>query len=70
MGESFVVDGIAVEVLEVDGFAIQRICLRVDPEALAADDAAGDDDVRSGDDPPGAEATSGQPMASPGEGSS
>jgi len=40
VGEAFVVDGVAVEVLDVDGFAIQRLLLRVDPSALAA---AGDD---------------------------
>jgi CBS domain containing-hemolysin-like protein len=35
VGDSFTVDGIRVEVLAVDGFAIERIELRVDPEALA-----------------------------------
>jgi CBS domain containing-hemolysin-like protein len=35
-GDTFTVDGIRVEVLAVDGFAIERIELRVDPEALAA----------------------------------
>ena len=33
VGESFVVDGILIEVLGVDGFAIQRLQLRVDPAA-------------------------------------
>ena len=33
VGESFVVDGILVEVLGVDGFAIERLQLRVDPDA-------------------------------------
>ena len=41
VGDSFTVDGIRVEVLAVDGFAIERIELRVDPEALADTD---DDD--------------------------
>jgi CBS domain containing-hemolysin-like protein len=41
VGDSFTVDGIRVEVLAVDGFAIERIELRVDPEALA--EAEGDD---------------------------
>ena len=38
VGDSFTVDGIRVEVLAVDGFAIERIELRVDPEALADTD--------------------------------
>ncbi len=56
-GESFVVDGIKIEVLEVDGFAIQRLRLRVDPEALAAVDAAGDDHEADGDSGDGAPAS-------------
>jgi CBS domain containing-hemolysin-like protein len=44
VGESFVVDGVVVQVLEVDGFAIQRLQLRVDPEALAAADTDGGED--------------------------
>ena len=35
VGDTFTVDGVRVEVLAVDGFAIERIELRVDPEALA-----------------------------------
>ncbi len=49
VGDSFTVDGIRVEVLAVDGFAIERIELRVDPEALAAADGE-DPPVRSADD--------------------
>ena len=45
VGDSFTVDGIRVEVLAVDGFAIERIELRVDPEALAE---ATDEDVQAG----------------------
>ncbi|HUV18464.1 MAG TPA: hemolysin family protein [Ilumatobacteraceae bacterium] len=45
VGDSFTVDGIRVEVLAVDGFAIERIELRVDPEALAE---ATDEDVPAG----------------------
>jgi CBS domain containing-hemolysin-like protein len=41
-GDAFTVDGVRIEVLEVDGFAIERVELRVDPVAL--DDAVGDDD--------------------------
>ena len=41
VGDFFTVDGVRVEVLEVDGFAIERVELRVDPEALA--DATSDD---------------------------
>ncbi len=33
-GDSFTVDGVRIEVLEVDGFAIERVELRVDPAAL------------------------------------
>ena len=52
-GDFFIVDGIRVEVLAVDGFAIERVELRVDPEALSgvgddnADDA--DESRRKGD---------------------
>ncbi len=52
VGEAFVVDGIAVEVLDVDGFAIQRVGVRVDPDALAAagvEDDGPDDDAESGE---------------------
>lgn len=45
VGDSFTVDGIRVEVLAVDGFAIERIELRVDPEALAD---ATDEDPQAG----------------------
>jgi len=45
VGDSFTVDGIRVEVLAVDGFAIERIELRVDPEALAE---ATDEDLQAG----------------------
>ncbi len=38
VGDSFTVDGIRVEVLAVDGFAIERIELRVDPDSLADSD--------------------------------
>ena len=40
VGESFVVDGIVIEVLEVDGFAIQRLKLCVDSDAIADDEIA------------------------------
>jgi len=43
VGASLVIDGIRVEVLEVDGFAIERIELRIDPDATV-DDEADDDD--------------------------
>jgi len=45
VGERFVVDGVQIEVTEVDGFAIGRLELRVDPEPdadEAGDDTAGD----------------------------
>jgi CBS domain containing-hemolysin-like protein len=54
VGDHFVVDGIRVEVLEVDGFAIERIELRVDPAALEAatdDDPDDIDESRRGDRP-------------------
>ncbi len=43
VGESFVVDGVASEVLEVDGFAIQGVQLRVAPNAGVDHDADGGD---------------------------
>lgn len=45
-GDSFTVSGVRIEVLDVDGFAIGRVELRVDPDALADDDAGGSDDDR------------------------
>ena len=47
VGDTFTVDGIRVVVLVVDGFAIERIELRVDPEALV--EAPDDEHARSGD---------------------
>ncbi len=35
VGDAFTVDGVRIEVLEVDGYAIGRIELRVDPDALS-----------------------------------
>jgi CBS domain containing-hemolysin-like protein len=50
VGDAFTVDGIRVEVLAVVGFAIERIELRVDPEALAdADDSQGSASGEPGD---------------------
>jgi CBS domain containing-hemolysin-like protein len=46
VGDAFIVDGIRIEVLDVDGFAIERVELRVDPAAL--DEATGGD--RDADD--------------------
>jgi CBS domain containing-hemolysin-like protein len=42
VGDTFTVDGIRVVVLAVDGFAIERIELQVDPEALIE---VGEDDA-------------------------
>ncbi|MGA7758968.1 MAG: transporter associated domain-containing protein, partial [Ilumatobacteraceae bacterium] len=51
VGESFVVDGILIEVLAVDGFAIQRLQLRVDPDAEPrGDDEDGRPRERNGGD--------------------
>ena len=51
VGDSFTVDGIRVVVLAVDGFAIERIELRVDPDALAeAEDPQGRASSDPGDD--------------------
>ncbi len=48
VGDVFTVDGVRVEVLAVDGFAIERIELRVDPDSLL--EAVNDDaPARSGD---------------------
>lgn len=49
-GEAFTVDGIRIEVLDVDGFAIGRLELRVDPEALPDDDSVDPTDARGGSD--------------------
>jgi CBS domain containing-hemolysin-like protein len=51
-GDSFSVDGVLIEVLEVDGFAIERVELRVDSEALsgAVDEDGRSDDSRRSDD--------------------
>jgi Mg2+/Co2+ transporter CorC len=38
-GDTFTVDGIRIEVLDVDGFAIGRIQLRVDLDAIGDDHA-------------------------------
>jgi CBS domain containing-hemolysin-like protein len=46
VGDDFTVDGIRIEVLDVDGFAIERVELRVDPDAL--DEATDDDDESDG----------------------
>jgi hypothetical protein len=35
VGESFVVDGVFVEVVEVEGFAIERLRLQLDPDAAS-----------------------------------
>ncbi|HSM65376.1 MAG TPA: hemolysin family protein [Ilumatobacteraceae bacterium] len=43
VGESFVVDGVFVEVVEVEGFAIERLRLQLDPDAASVLDDAGDD---------------------------
>jgi CBS domain containing-hemolysin-like protein len=52
-GESFVVDGILVEVLAVDGYTIRRVQLRVDPDAGGqdADDEGAADDGTDAADP-------------------
>jgi len=38
VGDAFTVDGVRIEVLDVDGFAIERVELRADPEAIDDDD--------------------------------
>jgi CBS domain containing-hemolysin-like protein len=47
VGDAFTVDGIRIEVLQVDGFAIERVELRVDADA-DTDDLDDDDDLRRG----------------------
>jgi CBS domain containing-hemolysin-like protein len=48
VGDAFIEDGIRIEVLQVDGYAIGRIELRIDPDAIVdgddTDDDAGDDE--------------------------
>jgi CBS domain containing-hemolysin-like protein len=39
VGDSFVVDGILIEVVEIDGFAIQRLLVRVDPTTTGDESA-------------------------------
>jgi len=50
VGDAFTVDGVRVEVLAVDGFAIERIELQVDPDSIVD---ANDDDSASGSDDSG-----------------
>jgi len=47
VGDSFTVDGVRIEVLEVEGFAIERVELRVDPAALDGVDHDRSDDSKS-----------------------
>ncbi len=44
VGETLLVDGVNIEVLEVDGFAIRRVGLSVDPSPTSGEDGAGDHD--------------------------
>ena len=47
LGDSVTVDGVRIEVTEVDGYAIEEVRIQVDPDQLAAEAAADDvsDDV-------------------------
>ncbi len=45
VGERFVVDGVLIEVTAVEGFAIERLELRVDPDADSAEPADAERDV-------------------------
>lgn len=53
VGDSIVVDGVQIEVMEVDGYAIQKVRLRLDPdaaiEAAEADGSAGMSDSHPDD---------------------
>jgi len=49
VGAFFIVDGIRIEVLDVDGFAIERVELRVDPEALEGGHHADNDNDSDSD---------------------
>ncbi|MGI9644358.1 MAG: hemolysin family protein [Ilumatobacteraceae bacterium] len=48
VGDSVVVDGVLIEVTEVDGFAIDHLLLRVDPSAEVADET--DDEAEPSED--------------------
>lgn len=59
VSDSFVVDGIRVEVLAVDGFAIDRVELRVDPDAIADSEPLGSEALSAAiDEPSGTDAGS------------
>ena len=45
VGDEVTVDGIHIEVTEIDGYAIEEVRIQVDPEALGG--VAGDDATRS-----------------------
>lgn len=49
VGDSFVVDGVQIEILEVEGFAIERVRLRADPDALT-DDTGSDSESDADED--------------------
>ncbi len=57
-GDTFIVDGMRIEVLEVDGYAIGRIELRVDPDALR--EAEDDDGADAADEVVGGAAERGE----------
>lgn len=44
VGDSVVVDGVMIEVLDVEGFAIEQVLLRVDPDAEIEDEAEAEAD--------------------------
>jgi putative hemolysin len=45
-GDVVTVDGVLIEVVEVDGFAIQRVLVRRDPAAAGDDESTDDGDDR------------------------
>jgi CBS domain containing-hemolysin-like protein len=58
VGDSVIVDGVLIEVAEVDGYAIEEVRLQVHPEDEASDDAAPDESAEPVDPVDGDEAVS------------
>ena len=55
VGDSVVVDGVLLEVSTVDGYAIERLVMRVDPGGGSADSASESESDAAGADPEGAD---------------
>jgi CBS domain containing-hemolysin-like protein len=60
VGDSVVVDGVHIEVFEVDGFAIERVQLKIDPNAPFESSQPNDDDGGANDRPSDSSAPNGE----------